>query len=715
MALRRLPQNAPLLGLMTILAFGGYSGSALAANRAGSPTAAPRIVDAVDETKLVTLAGHTHPLAAPKYDRGPVADSLPMEHMYLELKRSTEQETALEQAIQEMQDPHSSKYHQWLTAEQLGRDYGPSQQDIDTVVAWLSSNGLQVNQVYKNGLTIDVSGTAGQVREAFHTQVHNYLVNGKQHIANASDPQIPAALSSVVVGFTSLNDFMPKAQVQKPKANFSFPCTGCPDGFNGLQLYDEAPADLATIYNVTPLYKASQPITGKGQTVVVLEDTDIMPADVVTFRKAFGLSSYSGTFVQIHPGTGCTDPGLNANEDEAALDAEWAGAVAPDASVELASCADTATMFGGFIAAQGLLDLQTPPPIISVSYLNCEANLGPSGNAYIFGLWQQAASEGISVFVAAGDGGPAGCDDFDLPVPTWAVAGIAANGFGSTPYNVATGGTDFIDTAEGTNSTYWSLTNTASGKSAKSYVPEMTWNVSCASNILYDYFEYTDGLSFCNSAIGSNFVDLGAGSGAPSIVYSKPYWQTNIPGIPNDGVRDLPDISLFASNVFWNHGVLYCMSDAAQGGVPCDYSNPTDALFNSAGGTSFTAPQFASIQALINQKAGAPQGNPDPIIYSLARSEYGTASNPNKSNLSSCNASQGNKIGSSCVFNDVTAGNINEPCYGTNNCYNPSPAGYGLMSTSDTTLIPAYPTTTGWDFATGLGSVNVTNLVNSWP
>ena len=176
--------------------------------------------------------------------------------------------------------------------------------------------------------------------------------------------------------------------------------------------------------------------------------------------------------------------------------------MAPDAAVELASCADTATTFGGFIAAQGLLDLQTPPPIISVSYGNCETALGPSGNAYIFGLWQQAASEGVSVFVSAGDGGPAGCDNFDLPVPNWAMTGIAASGFASTPYNIATGGTDFIDTAEGTNSTYWSLTNTASSKSAKWYIiPEMTWNDTCGSNILYHYYVYTDGLSFCNSPI----------------------------------------------------------------------------------------------------------------------------------------------------------------------------------------------------------------------
>jgi subtilase family serine protease len=97
------------------------------------------------------------------------------------------------------------------------------------------------------------------------------------------------------------------------------------------------------------------------------------------------------------------------------------------------------------------------------------------------------------------------------------------------------------------------------------------------------------------------------------------------PRDPPDGVRDLPDVSLFASNAFWSHAILFCMSDTAQGGAPCNYSNPTDALFNSAGGTSFTAPQFASIQALINQKTGVSQGDIGPILYSLARGEYWTA------------------------------------------------------------------------------------------
>ena len=712
MALRRFPQLAPLLSLLTMLF---VAGSALAANQAGSPSAASRIVDTVDETQLLSLPGHTHPLAKAKFDQGRVSDSLPLEHMFLELRRSPEQEKRLESALREIQDPHSTRYHSWLTAEELGTRFGPAQRDIETVVRWLEQQGLQVNRVSKNGLTIDVSGTAGQVRQTFHTEIHNYLVNGKQHIANAGDPQIPAALTPVVVGFVALHDFMPTPAIRKPTENFSFPCSGCRGAFNGIQFYDEAPADLATIYNVTPLYTASTPITGNGQTVVVLEDTDINPADVATFRTAFGLSKYSGTFTQIHPGIGCTDPSTNAGEEEAALDAEWAGAVAPDASVQLASCADTATSFGGFVAAQNLLDQANPPYIMSLSYSECETFQGPSGNAFLNGLWQQAAIEGVSVFVSAGDGGAAGCDNSDAPAPNLARAGIAANSLASTPYDVATGGTDFSDTAAGTNSTYWSTTNTPSGSSAKSYVPEMTWNNSCASSVLYSFEGYSSAISYCNSDFGARFLDLGAGGGAPSFVYAKPYWQANVPGVPDDGLRDLPDVSLFASNAFWSHAVLFCMSDAAQGGAPCDYTTPADAFANSAGGTSFTAPQFASIQALINQKAGAPQGNPNPIFYSLARGEYGSADNPDSATTSVCNASQGTAVSSSCVFHDVTKGNITEPCYGTNSCYDPVGNVYGVLSTSGTSLDEAYPATAGWDFATGLGSVNVTNLVNQWP
>ncbi|MGA7931084.1 MAG: protease pro-enzyme activation domain-containing protein [Candidatus Sulfotelmatobacter sp.] len=220
----------------------------------------------------------------------------------------------MERLAAELQNPHSVNSHKWLTAEELGKKFGPAQEDIDAVVSWLSSHGLQVNLVHKSGMTIDVSGTAGQVGEAFHTQIHRYNVNGEQHIANATDPKIPAALAPVVARVVSLNDFLPKPLIKKPRPGFSFHCKGCPDGFNDTQWYDEAPPDFATIYNVAPLYNAHKPITGKGQTAAVLEVTDIQAADVRTFRSAFGLSSYSGTFRQIHPGPGCADPGTNGAE-----------------------------------------------------------------------------------------------------------------------------------------------------------------------------------------------------------------------------------------------------------------------------------------------------------------------------------------------------------------------------------------------------------------
>jgi subtilase family serine protease len=675
-------------------------------------TAAPRIIGPINESQLVQLTGNTHPLALPQFDRGPVPDDLLLPHMSVVLRRDDARETSLEQLIVSMHDPHSPNYRQWLTADQLGRNFGPAPQDIATVARWLSLHGFQVNSVHKAGLTIDVTGTAGQVRDTFHTEIHYFNVNGELHIANASDPEIPAALASVVVGISSLNDFMPKPVANK-LPGFTFPCTGCPDGFNNTIQYDEAPADFATIYNVKPLYGGSHPITGHGQTVVVLEVTDVESSDVATFRSAFGLSSYSGTFTQIHPGPGCTDPGMNGAEGEAALDSEWAGAAAPDADVELASCANSATNFGAFIAAQNLLDEKTPPPIMSLSYGGCETAQGPSGNAYINAVWQQADAEGVSVFVSAGDGSAAGCDNFDTS--QYATSGIAVNGLGSTIYNFSAGGTDFADSVDGLNSTYWKTTNSSSRESAKSYVPEMTWNDSCAGSVLYRYLGYTNGVSFCNSTTGEGFLNIVGGSGGPSFAHDKPSWQAQILGNPTDGKRDLPDVSLFASNGFWNHAVVFCMSDANEGGAPCDYNDPVDVFFNSAGGTSFSAPQFASIQALINQSAGGPQGNPAPAYYALAAIEYGSPRHPNTGALEACNANNGRTIASACFFHDVTRGNNDVPCYGTDDCYLPEGEDYGVLSTSDTSLQVAYPAHPGWDFATGLGTPNVTNVVKSWP
>lgn len=695
-----------LLVTSTVVARTGNRAGGGTAPTAGSRTAERQIVQPIEEGQRVTLAGNTHPMARAEFDRGPVPDGLLLDHLLLQLKRSPGREQALVELIDELHDPRSASFHHWLTAREFGERFGPATDDISAVTGWLQSHGLKVNGIYPSGMVIDVSATADQVREAFHTEIHYYSVRGEQHIANAADPQIPAALAPAVAGFAALHDFRPRAHMRR---HFSFP-------YQGVELYEVAPRDFATIYNLKPLWNATDPIRGAGQRIVVLEDSDMKPADWTTFRSAFALSSYAGTFAQIHPQpeaavNNCYDPGTNADEGEAALDAEWAGAVAPDAAIELASCRDTRTTFADLIAGQNLLNSPSPPPIMSDSYGGCEASYGRSGNAAYEQLWQQAAAEGTSVFVAAGDEGAAECDAGQH----YATHGIAVDGTASTPYDVAVGGTDFLDFVQGTTTEYWTEFNRTGKESALSYVPEMTYNDSCASSILYTYEGYPSGNAFCNSSAGESFLFVAAGSGGPSEVYQEPSWQRGVFGAVNNGHRNLPDVSLFAGDGLYTHAYVYCMSDVNEGGAPCDYMNSEDAYLNSAGGTSFSSPAFAGIQALVNQKTGSRQGNPDYALYALAAGEYGTNQNPNVGNLEACNTANGKAIGSACIFYDVTSGDNDVPCKGKDDCYTVSGDLFGVLSTSDRSLDVAYPSKGGWDFATGLGSVNITNLVNSWP
>ena len=443
------------------------------------------ITQEVDETRLVTLKGNTRPEANAINDRGAVADDFQMEHMLLQLQRPPEQEQALKQFIDQLHDPASPNFHRWLTAQEFGERFGLAQEDLNTITTWLQSHGFQVNVVYPSGMVIDFSGSAGQVREAFRTEIHTLEVNGVKHIANLSDPQIPAALAPAVAGVVSLHDFLPH-RMHKPRPNYTFTS-------GGYTYQAVVPADLATIYNLNPLFSAGY--SGRGQTVVVIEDSDVYTtADWTTFRSKFGLSGYSsGSFTQVHPApisgpNNCTDPGVNADDGEAILDAELASAAAPNAAIELASCSDTGTTFGGLIAVQNLINESgTPPAIINISYGECEAYNGASANAAYSSAYQQAVAEGVSVFVASGDEGAASCDAGESK----ATHGIGVSGFASTPYNVAVGGTDFGDTYAGTNSTYWYPSNSFWYGSAKSYVPEIPWNDSCASVLLANYAGYS--------------------------------------------------------------------------------------------------------------------------------------------------------------------------------------------------------------------------------
>src|SRR5580658_4974209 len=312
--------------------------SALVAQTAGTaPPARVLITQSVDSARLYTLAGNTRPEANAQNDRGKVPDTLAMQHMLLQLQRSPERELALENFIDRQHDSASPNFHKWLTADEFGQKYGPAPLDIETVSGWLRASGFTVNTVYPSGMLIDFSGTAGQVSAAFRTEIHRLSVNGKDHIANMSDPQIPEALAPVVAGIVSLHDFWPHS-MRKPVAHYK------------VEQQLVVPADLATIYDLNPAFAAGY--TGQGQTIAVLEDSDLYnTADWNTFRKVFGLSSYtSGSLTTINPkppsGTSnCSDPGANPDDEEATLDAEWASAAAPDAAIVLASCADTATTF----------------------------------------------------------------------------------------------------------------------------------------------------------------------------------------------------------------------------------------------------------------------------------------------------------------------------------------------------------------------------------
>jgi subtilase family serine protease len=690
-----------------------------------------RLTDKIDETRLAVLAGNVRSAALdPANDAGPVSASLPLEHMLLQLQRSPENEAALDTFLSQVNKSASPNYHKWLTAEQLGAQYGPAPADIATVTSWLTGHGFTVNKVYETGMVIDFSGTAAQVESAFHPAMHNLNVNGVPHIANTANPSIPAALAPVVAGVVSLHDFKPQTLYKNIHAAHFDPRSGSqidpPSGVSpdytftsGSSTYHAVvPGDLAAIYNLTPLFAAGY--SGQGQTIVVIEDTNVYSTtDWSTFRTKFGLNTYTaGTFTQEHPGN-CTNPGVNAADGEAILDAEWASAAAPSAAIVLASCADTSTTFGGLIALQNIINGTNPPKIVSISYGESESENGATANAAYNSAYKSAAAEGISVFVSSGDEGAASSD----ANATKATHGIAVSGFASTPYNIAVGGTDFGDTAAGSTASYWNTTNTTYYASAKSYIPEIPWNDSCASSLIATASGYsvTYGTSgFCNSTTGKNYLTTGSGSGGPSgcatgtastsgVVsgtckgYAKPTWQSLV-GVPADGVRDIPDVSLFAANGVWGHYYVYCYTDTNNGGVSCSGAPST---WSGAGGTSFASPIMAAMQSLVNQKTGSSWGLTTPTYYNLAKAEYGSTGS------SSCNSSNGNAASSSCTFYDVTAGDMDVNCTGTHNCYRPSGTN-GVLSTSTTSYAKAYGTTTGWDFATGIGTVNAYNLVFNW-
>jgi hypothetical protein len=655
----------------------------------------------------VALSGNIHPLARAEFDQGAAPDSLPAERMLLVLQSSRKQQVALARLLREQKNPRSSNYRHWLTPEEFGEQFGVSSEDLAEVTDWLTANGFSVERVAKGRRIIEFSGTAGEVKAAFNTSIHKFMVNGQAHWANAGDPEIPRELSNVVAGIRSLHNFGTKANShlagvfrrnQDSGKIEAVTRTGPQFTFNpgGGDLWAVGPNDLATIYNFASVW--DQGIDGTGQTIAIIQRTNINPTDVADFRALFGLPPNPPTITLNGP-----DPGITPDESEALIDVEWAGAVAKGATINLIVSKSTNTTDGVDLSVDYAVQ-NNVAPIISTSFGLCELFLGNAGNAFYFSEWQQAAAQGITSFVSTGDNGSAGCDD---PSSTGAVYGFQVNGLASTPYNVAVGGTDFLGNATDPEA-YWSPTNDPTTKaSALSYIPETAWNDSCANRLFG-----SNAVAQCNKpdlggAPPFSYMNVTAGSGGKSgcVVargsllpgscqagYGKPSWQS-APGVRNDSRRDLPDVSLFASNGFLGSFYIVCQADLTSS--TCDLDSPFG-HFAGFGGTSVSTPAFAGIMALVNQSTGTIQGNANYDLYMLAKTQV----------TKDCDSTKG--PGSSCIFNDVTHGRNSVPCASpSRDC-----RGNGLLGAG---VIQAFDTGRGHDRATGLGSVNVANLVESWP
>jgi hypothetical protein len=662
---------------------------------AASQEAAPRAQSAADDTVRVVLHGNIHPLvrgpagaasSQTATDLGAVEDSLPTGRMLLLLQRSPQQESALTDFIQAAHTPGNASFHHWLTSAEFGRLYGPADSDVAAVTAWLESHGLTINQVHAGRVAIEFSGTAGQVNEAFQTQIHRYLVNGETHLANAIDPSIPAALAPVIAGLAPLNDFQPQPRLKvlgqaqfNSKTHKATPEWTYPEG-TGIVLV-MAPGDFATQYDINSVYKSG--ITGAGQSIAIVSESNVDLSLVQAYQSLFGLSASLPTVV-----VDGSDPGQNSAATEAYLDIELAGSVAPGATVMLYTSGGTALTNGLALAAMRAVE-DDLAGVISTSYGECEMELGQSGNAFWSALWEQAVAQGQTVFVSAGDGGSAGCDNFDTQQVAY--GGLGVNGIASTPYDVAVGGTDFYysqyaGSASAITSqlgTYWSTTSTILPSiSLLKTIPEQAWNDFFGFNL------YDNG----NPANQPSELIVGGGGGASSAAiyasdtatgYPKPAWQAGA-GVPADKVRDLPDLSLFAAN-----GYNYSFYPICANPGDCSSANLTSSgavVITGVGGTSASSPAMAAIQSLINQSTGAWAGQADFVYYPLAAKQ-------------------------ATAFHDVTMGGNQVPCYpGTTNCV----AGSAASNSSGYFVESGYTAGTGYDLATGLGSVDVANLIKYW-
>ncbi|MGA2134037.1 MAG: IPT/TIG domain-containing protein [Bryobacteraceae bacterium] len=574
-----------------------------------------RIIGPIDHYRTVPVLGHLEPLARAEFDRGAVAPDFALRGMTLLIRRTAAQQQDLNQLLAAQQNPLSPLFHQWLTPEQFADRFGASPHDIETLRQWLESQGFQIRAVARGRMFIRFDGTIQQVRSAFGTGMHYYSVNGVRHYANTGEPMLPANLAPLVLAIRGLDDFGPHPHFVKfPLRQAATPGYTFGAGYHAL-----APGDLYTIYDVTASYGWGW--KGAGETIVVIDASDITASDLALYRTTFGLSST--TLQVVHPDA---DPGITTDgwATEATMDLELASAMAPSAQLVLDA---DANVWNAMLDAVDNYRGQ----IVSMSFGACELEVSSSTADSYQAAGLQANAEGITLIASSGDSGGAGCDADGSSVPVPQTPGASVQLPASLPQVTALGGTEFN---EGIGS-YWGSTNGSTGGSATGYIPEVVWNDIGALNALY------------------------AGGGGVSKFFTKPGWQSGT-GVPSDGYRDVPDVSLAASASHDGYVIAINGSLSTAGNSPW-----------AVGGTSASAPLFAGIVAVLNSGVyDDSSGNINSILYAIAAGSNGSK-----------------------AFHDITSGDNRVAWSG---------GFYGYYATA------------GYDLATGLGSVDVAQLNKEW-
>lgn len=630
---------------------------------AGAQSAASRISSPIVNVEQAALNHSLHPLAQPRFDAGRMPPETPLTGIGMVFSRSAAQEADLKALIAAQQTPSSPLYHQWLTPEQFAARFGMSDADLGKVQNWLQEQGFSIDSVARGKNAIHFSGTARQVEQAFTTEMHFYKVNGTQHFAPSTDLSVPSALASTVLGIQNLDDFKPRAQVilrKNLRANPAYTAGGSTNAQNQLILF--APGDIKTAYDILPLYNSG--ITGTGQTITVVGQSAVQMSDLEAFQSAAGLAVKDPS-IYLVPNSGTSTVYATGDEAESDLDLEWSNSIAPGATINFVYVGNGAN-YSTFDSIQYAID-QKIGNIVTSSYGTCETAL--NGTTMESSL-EQGTAQGQTFLSASGDNGSTDCYGI-TGLSTAQQQALAVDYPASSVYVTGVGGTE-IDSSNAAYSTvgqgYWEA-NSGTGdlvNSVLQYIPEMAWNDDTPNC----------GASNCLSSSG----------GGVSSLFTKPSWQTGVAGIPTDGKRDVPDMALYASPNY--PGFLFCSSDTSAwnttqqpiqtASCTSGFQDASTGNLTAAGGTSFDAPIFAGIVALINQKQGytTGQGLVNSTLYKLAA----------------------NSATYSSAFHDITSGN--------NNCTAGSPYCSGT---------PGFTAGVGYDQVTGLGSVDAAMLAGVWP